>query len=89
MNSSTPPVKAHVHPQSTCGNCGAGLPSYQGKSISYLRVQVLNIHILAQTLYYTYYCPKPKYLFVGYLDPLGLDGGTRRGIGNVKRDRAH
>ena len=36
-----------------------------------LRVQVLNNHILTQNLYYKYYCPKPKYLIIGYLDPLG------------------
>ena len=36
-----------------------------------LRVQVPNNHILTQTLYYNYYYPKPKYLTIGYLDPLG------------------
>ena len=33
------------------------------------RVQVPNNHIRTQNLYYNYYCPKPKYLIVGYLDP--------------------
>ena len=36
-----------------------------------LRVQVPNNHILTQNLYYHYYYPKPKYLVIGYLDPLG------------------
>ena len=31
-----------------------------------------NNHILTQNLYYNYYYPKPKYLIIGYLDPLGL-----------------
>ena len=33
-----------------------------------LRVQVPNNHILTQNLYYNYYYPKPKCLFIGYLD---------------------
>ena len=37
-----------------------------------LRVQVPNNHILTPNLYYSYYYPKPKYLIIGYLDPLGL-----------------
>ena len=36
-----------------------------------LRVQVLNNHILTQNLHYNYYYPKPKYLIIGYMDPLG------------------
>ena len=36
-----------------------------------LRVQVPNNHILTQSLYYNPYYPKPKYLIIGYLDPLG------------------
>ena len=38
-----------------------------------LRVQVPDNHILTQNLYYNYnyYYPKPKYLIIGYLDPLG------------------
>ena len=36
-----------------------------------LRVQVPNIHIPTQNLYYNYYYPNPKYLIIGYLDPLG------------------
>ena len=36
-----------------------------------LRVQVPNNHILTQNLYYNYYYPKPKYLIIGYMDPLG------------------
>ena len=38
-----------------------------------LRVQVPNNHILTQNLYYNYYYPKPKYLIIGYMDPLGED----------------
>ena len=37
-----------------------------------LRVQVPNNHILTQNLYYQYYYPNPKYLTIGYMDPLGL-----------------
>ena len=36
-----------------------------------LRVQVPNNHTLAQNLYYNYYYPNPKYLIIGYMDPLG------------------
>ena len=36
-----------------------------------LRVQVPNNHILTQNLYYNYYYPNPKYLLIGYMDPLG------------------
>ena len=36
-----------------------------------LRVQVPNHDILTQNLYHNYYYPKPKYLVIGYLDPLG------------------
>ena len=40
-------------------------------TIATLRSQVPNNHILTQNLYYSYYYPKPKYLIIGYLDPLG------------------
>ena len=36
-----------------------------------LRIQVPNNHILAPKLYYNYYYPNPKYLTIGYTDPLG------------------
>ena len=36
-----------------------------------LRVQVPKNHILTQNLYYNYYYPNPKYLVIGYMDPLG------------------
>ena len=36
-----------------------------------LGVQVPNNHILTQNLYYNYYYPKPRFLLIGYLDPLG------------------
>ena len=39
-----------------------------------LRVQVPNNHILTQNQYYNYYYPKPKYLIIGYMDPLGSIG---------------
>ena len=42
-----------------------------------LRVQVPNNHILTQNLYYNYYYPKPKYLIIGYMDPLGNRRGFR------------
>ena len=37
-----------------------------------LRVQVASHHILTQHLYYNDYYPEPKYLIIGYLDPLGF-----------------
>ena len=43
-----------------------GLPSFS------LRVQVANGHIPTQNLYYNNYYPNPKYLIIGYMDPLGL-----------------
>ena len=46
-----------------------------------LRVQVPNIHILAQNLYYNYHYPNPKYLIVGHLDPLGKPG---RGVDGLR-----
>ena len=36
-----------------------------------LRVQVPNNHILTQNQYHNYYYPEPKYLTIGYMDPLG------------------
>ena len=45
-----------------------------------LRVQVPNNHILTQNLYYNYYYPKPKYLIIGYLDPLGKNPGRVSGV---------
>ena len=36
-----------------------------------LRVQVPKNHILTQNLYENYYYPNPKYLIIGYMDPLG------------------
>ena len=36
-----------------------------------LRVQVPNNHILTPNLYYNHYYPKPKYLTIVYMDPLG------------------
>ena len=34
-------------------------------------LQYLKNHILTQNLYYNYYYPNPKYLIIGYMDPLG------------------
>ena len=42
-----------------------------------LRVQVPNNHILTQNLYHNSYYPKPKYLIIGHMDPLG-QGPCRR-----------
>ena len=36
-----------------------------------LRVQVPNSHLLTKNLYHNYYYPNPKYLIIGYMDPLG------------------
>ena len=41
-----------------------------------LGVQVSNNHMLTQNLYYSSYYPTPKYLIIGYLDPLGEGGGS-------------
>ena len=41
-----------------------------------LRIQVPNNHILTRNLYYNYYYPKPKYLIIEYLDPLGIGFGV-------------
>ena len=45
-----------------------------------LRVQVPNSHILTQNLYYNYYYPSPRYLIIGYMDPLGKGLGFK-GLG--------
>ena len=42
-----------------------------------LRVQVPNNHILTQNLYHNYYYPNPKYLIIGYMDPLGIGREAR------------
>ena len=39
-----------------------------------LRVPVPNNRILTQTLHYNSYYPKPRYLIIGYLGPLGRVG---------------
>ena len=43
-----------------------------------LRVQVPKSHLLAQNLYHDSYYPKPKYLIIWYVDPLGGTGSGRR-----------
>ena len=50
------------------------------RDASALRVQVPNNHILTQNLYYNYYYPKPKYLIIGYMDPLGRVGVLKSGV---------
>ena len=57
-----------------------------------LRVQVPNNHIFTQNLYYNYYYPRPKYLIIGYLDPLGctaaaLKLGPEDAVGSLKGPR--
>ena len=42
------------------------------RQLQSLRVQVPNSHILTPSLYYNYYYPNPKYLMIGYMDPLGI-----------------
>ena len=32
--------------------------------------------MLTQNLYYNHYYPNPKYLIIGYMDPLGTGGAT-------------
>ena len=46
--------------------------------ITTLKVQVPNNHIHAQNMHYNYYFPKPKYLIIEYLDPLGKLKSQRR-----------
>ena len=36
-----------------------------------LSVQVTNNHMFTQNLYYSFCFTKPRYLVIGYLDPLG------------------
>ena len=43
-----------------------------------------NNHLFTQNLYDNYYYPKPKYLSIGYLDPLGYFGITNlQGLGSA------
>ena len=51
-------------------NRGGG-NNYEGGYSRSLRVQETNNHILTPNLCYNYYYPKPKYLIIGYLGPLG------------------
>ena len=46
----------------------------------------LRVNILTQNLYYNFYCPKPKYLINGYLDPLGRGSLLQA---TVEPDMAH
>ena len=48
---------------------GGGVKGLGATPGSTLRVQVPNNHILPQNLYLSYFCPNPKYLNIGYLDP--------------------
>ena len=53
------------------GNRSKAASSSTGRCGHTLRVQVPNSYILAQNLYHNYYYLKPKYLTIGYMDPLG------------------
>ena len=70
-------------PQGTLGTTICSLPHPSGKPLASctprlsLRVQVPNNHILTQNLYYNHYYPKPKYLIIGYLDPLAFRSRIR------------
>ena len=44
-----------------------------GNYYTTLRVQVPNNHILPQNLYHNPYHPNPKYLIIGYMDPVGYN----------------
>ena len=48
-------------------------PFFNGGYVLSLRVQVPSNHILTQDLYYSSYYPKPKYLIIGYMDPLNRE----------------
>ena len=50
-----------------------------------LRVQVPNNHILTPNLCYNYYYPNPKYLIIGYMDPLGY---LFRSLKSIKKPRS-
>ena len=51
--------------------CQAGIRDFRfGGRSQTLRVQVPNIHTFTQNQYYNYYCLIPKYLLIGYMDPL-------------------
>ena len=47
-----------------------------------LRVQVPNNYILTQNLYQNDYYPNPKYVIIGYMDPLGIWDPGRFGVEN-------
>ena len=71
------------YPKTGAGLMNLGVvPEFSGYTVP-LRVQVPNNHILTQNLYYNYYYPKPKYLSIEYLDPLGTSG--RAGDLNIHR----
>ena len=50
------------------------LRGFQRGGVS-LRVQISNNHMLTPNLYHNHYYPKPQYLIIGYLDPLGTRAG--------------
>ena len=60
------------HQDQRLGRCrGLQVWPSSGQHFKTLRVQVPNTHIPTQKLYYNYYSPNPKYLVIGYMDPLG------------------
>ena len=54
-------------------NLNGGLHRQLSQQELTLRVQVPNNHMPTRNLYYNYYYPKPKYLIIGYMDPLGQE----------------
>ena len=55
----------------TSANCRACWFKIFAASCQAQRVQVPNNHMHAQNHDYNYYYPNPKYLIIGYMDPLG------------------
>ena len=73
----------HLHGYRISSSWGSGPEGVLAsvlRDASALRVQVPNNHILTQNLYYNYYYPKPKYLIIGYMDPLGRVGVLKSGV---------
>ena len=62
-----------------CKSLAAHSPPHNHLLKISLRVQVPNNHILTPNLYYNYYYPNPKYLIIGYMDPLGFTAETLPG----------
>ena len=72
--------------------CGTTQPLVLGKRVQASQHKDLDVKklppcpILTQNLYYNYYYPKPKYLIIGYMDPLGTGlGSEHRKVQNACR----